>query len=80
MAYVPSTGRIFAFGQGGNGQLGSRSLTSRLSPTMVQGPFVPLDGAHSSVDFRLRDETLCVIKRVFAGGSQSFVTATNVKV
>uniref|UniRef100_A0A8P4KMJ6 HECT domain-containing protein n=1 Tax=Dicentrarchus labrax TaxID=13489 RepID=A0A8P4KMJ6_DICLA len=40
MAFTPSSGKMYSFGLGGNGQLGTRSTCNRKSPAPVKGPFV----------------------------------------
>lgn len=36
-AFVPSSGRIYSFGLGGNGQLGTGTTSNRKSPFTVKG-------------------------------------------
>lgn len=79
MAYVPLSGRIYVFGQGGSGQLGTGSVTNKTSPTMVKGPFVPcgVDKVNlGSIHFSQHDQPFVVVKRIYAGGDQTFVHAT----
>ncbi|CAH1793710.1 unnamed protein product, partial [Owenia fusiformis] len=72
LACVPSSGRIYAFGLGANGQLGNNSVSNRLSPTVIKGTFV----AHSTDT----DETGAhVVKMLFCGGDQSFAFTSNPK-
>lgn len=40
LAFTPSSGKMYSFGLGGNGQLGTRSTCNRKSPAPVKGPFV----------------------------------------
>uniref|UniRef100_H3D6D9 HECT and RLD domain containing E3 ubiquitin protein ligase 4 n=1 Tax=Tetraodon nigroviridis TaxID=99883 RepID=H3D6D9_TETNG len=40
LAFTPSSGKMYSFGLGGNGQLGTRSACNRKSPAPVKGPFV----------------------------------------
>ncbi|XP_044155075.1 probable E3 ubiquitin-protein ligase HERC4 isoform X2 [Bufo gargarizans] len=69
LAFVPSSGRIYSFGLGGNGQLGTGSTCNRKSPFTVKGNWL----SHS--DFSQHpvsiDGYYCV-KRIFSGGDQSF--------
>uniref|UniRef100_A0A8C1N663 HECT and RLD domain containing E3 ubiquitin protein ligase 4 n=1 Tax=Cyprinus carpio TaxID=7962 RepID=A0A8C1N663_CYPCA len=70
LAFIPSSGKIDSFGLGGNGQLGTRSTYNRMSPAPVKGCWraytdpVPMD-----VEV---EQSFCV-KRIYAGGDQSFV-------
>nr|XP_006125335.1 probable E3 ubiquitin-protein ligase HERC4 isoform X4 [Pelodiscus sinensis] len=68
-AFVPSSGRIYSFGLGGNGQLGTGSTSNRKSPFTVKGNWIPYNGqCPSTTD---NEEYYCV-KRIFSGGDQSF--------
>ncbi|XP_008060494.1 probable E3 ubiquitin-protein ligase HERC4 isoform X3 [Carlito syrichta] len=68
-AFVPSSGRIYSFGLGGNGQLGTGSTSNRKSPFTVKGNWFPYSGqCLSDID---SEEYFCV-KRIFSGGDQSF--------
>ncbi|XP_032805642.1 putative E3 ubiquitin-protein ligase HERC4 isoform X1 [Petromyzon marinus] len=69
LAFVPSSGRIYSFGLGGNGQLGTGSTSNRKSPFTVQGAWVPHNGPCPS---NVEKEECCIVKRIFAGGDQSF--------
>uniref|UniRef100_A0A8D0BMM1 HECT and RLD domain containing E3 ubiquitin protein ligase 4 n=1 Tax=Salvator merianae TaxID=96440 RepID=A0A8D0BMM1_SALMN len=68
-AFVPSTGRIYSFGLGGNGQLGNGSTSNRKSPFPVKGNWLSYSG--EKLLNSDGDEYYCV-KRIFAGGDQSF--------
>ncbi|XP_059174881.1 probable E3 ubiquitin-protein ligase HERC4, partial [Physella acuta] len=72
LAYVPKSGRLYAFGLGGSGQLGLSSTENKNSPFAVQGPFSSGVISHSSmlVDNQGPD---MVVKSVYAGGDQTFV-------
>ncbi|XP_033622450.1 probable E3 ubiquitin-protein ligase HERC4 isoform X7 [Fukomys damarensis] len=68
-AFVPSSGRIYSFGLGGNGQLGTGSTSNRKSPFTVKGNWFPYNGqCPPDIDSQ---EYFCV-KRIFSGGDQSF--------
>ncbi|XP_066549471.1 probable E3 ubiquitin-protein ligase HERC4 isoform X1 [Amia ocellicauda] len=69
LAFVPSSGKIDAFGLGGNGQLGTRSTSNRKSPAPVKGNFVAYNGQCPP---NINIEECCCVKRVYAGGDQSF--------
>ncbi|XP_019619950.1 PREDICTED: probable E3 ubiquitin-protein ligase HERC4 isoform X1 [Branchiostoma belcheri] len=70
MAYVESSGRIYSFGLGGNGQLGSSGTTNCNSPTTVEGPFVPFAGNCGP-----EEEQCYVVQTITAGGDQTFALA-----
>ncbi|XP_005105124.1 probable E3 ubiquitin-protein ligase HERC4 isoform X1 [Aplysia californica] len=75
LAFVPSTGRLYAFGLGGSGQLGTSSLENKNSPFLVQGPFVSQSGAGTSnMQVDNQGPELCV-KSIYTGGDHSFVLA-----
>lgn len=68
-AFVPSSGRIYSFGLGGNGQLGTGTTSNRKSPFTVKGSWIPFSPqCPMSTD---SEECYCV-KRIFSGGDQSF--------
>ncbi|XP_054379371.2 probable E3 ubiquitin-protein ligase HERC4 isoform X4 [Pongo abelii] len=68
-AFVPSSGRTYSFGLGGNGQLGTGSTSNRKSPFTVKGNWYPYNGqCLPDID---SEEYFCV-KRIFSGGDQSF--------
>ncbi|XP_006835885.1 PREDICTED: probable E3 ubiquitin-protein ligase HERC4 isoform X3 [Chrysochloris asiatica] len=68
-AFVPSSGRIYSFGLGGNGQLGTGSTSNRKSPFTVKGNWLPYNGqCPPDIDY---EDYFCV-KRIFSGGDQSF--------
>ncbi|NXE32722.1 HERC4 ligase, partial [Ptilorrhoa leucosticta] len=68
-AFVPSSGRIYSFGLGGNGQLGTGTTSNRKSPFTVKGNWIPYSTqCPMSTD---SEECYCV-KRIFSGGDQSF--------
>uniref|UniRef100_A0A8C6FXW5 HECT and RLD domain containing E3 ubiquitin protein ligase 4 n=1 Tax=Moschus moschiferus TaxID=68415 RepID=A0A8C6FXW5_MOSMO len=73
-AFVPSSGRIYSFGLGGNGQLGTGSTSNRKSPFTVKGNWFPYNG-QCPPDFD-SVEYFCV-KRIFSGGDQSFSHYSN---
>lgn len=69
LAFIPSSGKMDSFGLGGNGQLGTRSTCNRKSPAPVKGPWVPSNGPHPT---DAGTEQGCCVKRIYAGGDQSF--------
>uniref|UniRef100_A0A672ZVV9 HECT domain-containing protein n=1 Tax=Sphaeramia orbicularis TaxID=375764 RepID=A0A672ZVV9_9TELE len=66
LAFTPSCGKMDSFGLGGNGQLGTRSTCNRKSPAPVKGPWVPNTPTESD------SQQNCCVKRIYAGGDQSF--------
>ncbi|XP_069086869.1 probable E3 ubiquitin-protein ligase HERC4 [Pleurodeles waltl] len=68
LAFVPSSGRIYSFGLGGNGQLGTGTTSNRKSPFTVKGNWVPFAGQYPAPT---EEGTFCV-KRIYSGGDQSF--------
>uniref|UniRef100_UPI00398EDCE3 probable E3 ubiquitin-protein ligase HERC4 n=1 Tax=Pristiophorus japonicus TaxID=55135 RepID=UPI00398EDCE3 len=76
LAFVTSSGKVYSFGLGGNGQLGTGSTSNRKSPCTVQGAWVPYDGPDSPV-LNARDN-FCN-KRIFSGGDQSFAHYSNLQ-
>lgn len=71
LAFTPSSGKMYSFGLGGNGQLGTHSTCNRKSPAPIKGPFI-FSSAPMDKDF----EQLCCIKKIYAGGDQSFAHFT----
>ncbi|KAE8280426.1 putative E3 ubiquitin-protein ligase HERC4 [Larimichthys crocea] len=67
LAFSPSSGKMYSFGLGGNGQLGTRSTCNRKSPAPVKGPFIASNNP-SDID----SEECCCVKKIYAGGDQSF--------
>ncbi|XP_068272668.1 probable E3 ubiquitin-protein ligase HERC4 [Nyctibius grandis] len=68
-AFVPSSGRIYSFGLGGNGQLGTGTTSNRKSPFTVKGNWLPY--STQCLKTPGSEECYCV-KRIFSGGDQSF--------
>ncbi|NWV58893.1 HERC4 ligase, partial [Malurus elegans] len=68
-AFVPSSGRIYSFGLGGNGQLGTGTTSNRKSPFTVKGNWIPYSTQCPTTSGS--EECYCV-KRIFSGGDQSF--------
>ncbi|XP_069509645.1 probable E3 ubiquitin-protein ligase HERC4 [Ambystoma mexicanum] len=68
LAFVPSSGRIYSFGLGGNGQLGTGSTSNRKSPFTVKGNWIPYNDKYLDQ----KEDDRCCVKRIFAGGDQSF--------
>ncbi|XP_067858724.1 probable E3 ubiquitin-protein ligase HERC4 isoform X1 [Heptranchias perlo] len=69
LAFVPSSGKVYSFGLGGNGQLGTGSTNNRKSPCTVRGAWIP-HGQYSPVD---NAKNHFCVQIIFSGGDQSFV-------
>ncbi|KAF7219605.1 probable E3 ubiquitin-protein ligase HERC4 [Nothobranchius furzeri] len=67
LAFTPSSGKMNSFGLGGNGQLGTNSTCNRKSPSAVRGPWGAANG-----DAEPNAARTCFVKRIYAGGDQSF--------
>uniref|UniRef100_A0A1B6KH92 HECT domain-containing protein n=2 Tax=Graphocephala atropunctata TaxID=36148 RepID=A0A1B6KH92_9HEMI len=76
LALVPSRGRIYAFGLGGAGQLGSRAQLNTSTPQVVVGPWLSPSGVSILENNNISDY---VVRRIYAGGDQCFVTVTRQK-
>ncbi|KAM6130608.1 putative E3 ubiquitin-protein ligase HERC4 isoform 1-T2 [Phoenicopterus ruber ruber] len=68
-AFVPSSGRIYSFGLGGNGQLGTGTTSNRKSPFTVKGNWLPYS---TQCPVTTDNEECYCVKRIFSGGDQSF--------
>lgn len=79
MALVPSRGRVYAFGLGGAGQLGTRVNTNCLTPQVVLGPWVSPSGVSVITDMKKPDEHV-LVTHIYSGGDQSFVSVVPYKV
>ncbi|KAM9379535.1 putative E3 ubiquitin-protein ligase HERC4 [Phaethornis superciliosus] len=69
IAFVPSSGRIYSFGLGGNGQLGTGTTSNRKSPFTVKGNWLPYS---TQCPITTGSEECYCVKRIFSGGDQSF--------
>ena len=83
LALIDSTGKLYSFGLGANGQLGTSATTNQKTPTPVHGGWLPstsLQEEGDLIDFGTPVDLVplaehgFVVKRVFAGGDQSFVS------
>ncbi|XP_043288767.1 probable E3 ubiquitin-protein ligase HERC4 isoform X2 [Venturia canescens] len=81
LAVVSSRGRVYAWGLGGAGQLGTRVTQSVTTPQVVLGPWVSPNGsALCKVDNPMSEYSVdCVIKRVSTGSDHCFATVTQRK-
>ncbi|XP_021936482.1 probable E3 ubiquitin-protein ligase HERC4 isoform X2 [Zootermopsis nevadensis] len=78
LAFVPSRGRVYAFGLGGAGQLGTRATCSATTPQVVLGPWVSPGGV-SVVEAGIQTEhaSNCMVRRIYSGGDHCFATVTH---
>lgn len=78
LAFVPSRGRIYAWGLGGAGQLGICKTISVVTPQVVLGPWVSPNGSSIyKVDTPISDYSAdCVVRHIFSGGNHCFATVT----
>lgn len=82
LALVSSRGRVYAWGLGGAGQLGTRVTRSVATPQVVLGPWVSPNGsAIFEVNNPISEYSVdCVVKHIFSGGDHCFATVTQRKV
>ncbi|KAL1117573.1 hypothetical protein AAG570_003888 [Ranatra chinensis] len=66
LAYLPSRDRVYAFGLGGAGQLGTKQVVNYSSPQVVLGPWLDMATSNTGVN----------INKLYAGGDHCFVTVT----
>lgn len=69
MAYVQSSGKLYSFGLGGNGQLGTGSKQNHQVPTMIK--------FDSSCSLKAGSNLVYFIS---AGGDQCFLSTVSAKV
>ncbi|XP_025423302.1 probable E3 ubiquitin-protein ligase HERC4 isoform X2 [Sipha flava] len=72
LTLVPSKGRVYSFGLGGVGQLGTKASINSNTPQLVLGPWLSPSGA--SV---IKTNKQYIVKSIFAGGDQCFVKVTH---
>lgn len=80
LALVPSRGRVYAFGLGGAGQLGTRVNTTCLTPQVVLGPWVSPSGVSVITDSKNKPSEHVLVTHIYSGGDQSFVSVVPYKV
>ncbi|KAL9905493.1 probable E3 ubiquitin-protein ligase HERC4 isoform X2 [Glossina fuscipes] len=77
LALVPSRGRVYGFGLGCSGQLGTRATNNSAIPQVVLGPWVsPSGSALIQTELAEKSESCFLIKQIFSGGDHSLVTCT----
>lgn len=67
LALVPSRGKVYGFGLGGSGQLGTKVTRNSNIPQLVAGPWAPLTATDSNDN--------PVVQRIFAGGDHCVIVA-----
>uniref|UniRef100_A0A670YWZ5 HECT and RLD domain containing E3 ubiquitin protein ligase 3 n=1 Tax=Pseudonaja textilis TaxID=8673 RepID=A0A670YWZ5_PSETE len=70
LAFVPSSGMIYAFGCGTQGQLGTGHICSFKCPSPVKGHWAAYD---EQISGRADACAYYIVKHIFSGGDQSFV-------
>uniref|UniRef100_A0A0K8RUC2 Putative E3 ubiquitin-protein ligase HERC3 n=1 Tax=Crotalus horridus TaxID=35024 RepID=A0A0K8RUC2_CROHD len=70
LAFVPSSGMIYAFGCGTKGQLGNGHICSLKCPSPVKGHWAAYD---EQISGRAEACTYYIVKHIFSGEDQSFV-------
>ncbi|XP_026528408.1 probable E3 ubiquitin-protein ligase HERC3 [Notechis scutatus] len=70
LAFVPSSGMIYAFGCGTKGQLGTGHICSFKCPSPVKGHWAAYD---EQISGRADACAYYIVKHIFSGGDQSFV-------
>ena len=69
LVYVPSSGLVYAFGLGGNGQQGSGNYKNNLIPVPIKAALIPEHGNNNRDNNR-------VIHSIYSGGDQAFIVTT----
>ncbi|XP_050536005.1 probable E3 ubiquitin-protein ligase HERC4 isoform X1 [Daktulosphaira vitifoliae] len=72
LTLVPSKGRVYSFGLGGVGQLGTKVSLNSNTPQLVLGPWLSPFG--TSI---IETNKQYIVKSIYAGGDQCFVKVTN---
>ena len=62
MAFIPSREKVYAFGLGGAGQLGTKQIVNSSSPQVVLGPWLNTEKNNLHIN------------KLFCGGDHCFVT------
>lgn len=72
LALVPSKGRVYSFGLGSVGQLGTNNLNNSNIPQLVLGPW--LSSSFGALTKRTKEQ--CNVTSIYAGGDRCFVRIT----
>lgn len=73
LTLVPSSGRVYGFGLGGSGQLGSRTARNSQLPQVVNGPWAMIEQSVQKNEYPYP----LSVRRIFSGGDHSFAATTN---
>ena len=83
LAVIKPTGKVYSFGLGVTGQLGTSTTANQMTPLPVSGTWLPPTSVQEEgdlIDFGTPVDPApgadqgFVVKRVFAGGDQSFMS------
>jgi len=77
LAFVPSSGLIYAFGCGARGQLGTGHTCNVKCPSPVKGYWASHSGQLSARADRFKYH---IVKQIFSGGDQTFVLCSKYEV
>lgn len=72
LTLVPSKGRVYSFGLGSVGQLGTKASINSNTPQLVLGPWLSPSGTSMIVTNKEY-----IVKSIYAGGDQCFVKVTH---
>jgi len=72
LTLVPSKGRVYSFGLGSVGQLGTKLFINSNTPQLVLGPWLSPSGT-AVIDTKKE----YIVKSIYAGGDQCFVRVTH---
>lgn len=76
VAFSPSSGKMYAFGSGGSGQLGLGDTSARNSPFPILSPNFPSTGRRLS-QVMDHDGSLYLVKHLYSGGDHCLLLARN---
>lgn len=69
---MPSKGRVYSFGLGSVGQLGTKASINSNTPQLVLGPWLSPSGTSM-----IETNKEYIVKSIYAGGDQCFVKVTH---
>ncbi|XP_077999503.1 putative E3 ubiquitin-protein ligase HERC4 isoform X2 [Glandiceps talaboti] len=82
LAYVPTNGKIYAFGLGAKGQLGNSTAHRKMTPSPVLGEWMPYWGKdwNGEVNSKnLAEDEQLIVHKIHTGGDHCFVLVTRLK-
>ncbi|EDO34592.1 predicted protein [Nematostella vectensis] len=77
LALVPSSGRVYTFGRGGDGQLGLGVTNNCNSPMTAKGPWLRSNNIKSMLPEADGDSVVYTVRRIDAGGDHCFAMASS---